>query len=50
MLVTGPLLYAGVGYAVDRFWLHTTVMPAVGLLLGAILSGFMFYRRYRDQA
>ncbi len=49
LMITGPLLYAGVGWAVDRYWLHTGVLTAVGLLLGAVLSGFMLYRRYRDR-
>ncbi|XSS48032.1 hypothetical protein ACQBAU_08450 [Propionibacteriaceae bacterium Y2011] len=50
LVITGPLFYTGVGWAVDHFWLHTGFLPAVGLLLGAVLSGVMFYRRYRDQA
>lgn len=44
-LLTGFLLYGGIGYLLDRL-LGTTWLTLVGLLLGAGLSFYLIYIRF----
>jgi F0F1-type ATP synthase assembly protein I len=44
-LISGPLLYGGLGWLVDK-WLGTTFFVVVGLLGGMALSIYVIYRRY----
>ena len=44
-LISGPLLYGGLGWLVDR-WLDTEVFVVIGLLAGMALSLYMIYLRY----
>ena len=46
ILLAGPLLYTGIGWAIDR-WLHTGPLGTVlGLLLGTGLSIYLVWIRY----
>ena len=44
-LITGPALYGGLGWLIDK-WLGTTFFVVVGLLGGMALSIYVIYRRY----
>lgn len=44
-LLSGMVLYGGIGWALDR-WLGTTFLVAVGLLIGATLSLIVVYLRF----
>ena len=43
-LIAGVLLYAGIGWLIDR-WLETRVFVAIGICLGAGLGIYMVYKR-----
>lgn len=44
-LITGPLLFGGLGWLVDR-WLGATLFVAVGILAGMGLSLYIIWLRY----
>jgi F0F1-type ATP synthase assembly protein I len=44
-LVTGPLLYGGIGWLLDR-WLGTEFLLPVGLVAGMALSLYLIWFRY----
>ncbi|WP_435203192.1 AtpZ/AtpI family protein [Janibacter sp. GS2] len=44
-LITGPLLFGGLGWLVDR-WLGVTLFVAVGILAGMGLSLYIIWLRY----
>lgn len=44
-LISGPLLYGGLGWLLDR-WLGTQVFVLIGLLAGMALSFYMIVLRY----
>ncbi|WP_370893509.1 hypothetical protein [Janibacter sp. GXQ6167] len=44
-LITGPALFGGIGYALDR-WLNITGLVVVGILLGMGLSLYSIWLRY----
>lgn len=44
-LITGPVLFGGLGWLLDR-WLGTTGFVALGLLLGMGLSLYIIWLRY----
>jgi len=45
-LITGPLLYGGLGWLVDR-WLGTyPVFASVGILLGVVAASYLVWVRY----
>jgi F0F1-type ATP synthase assembly protein I len=44
-LITGPLLYGGIGYFLDR-WLGTTWIVGVGIVGGMVLSLYLIWFRY----
>ena len=44
-LITGPIVFGGVGLLIDR-WLGTTAFIAVGILLGMALSLYIIWLRY----
>ena len=44
-LISGPLLYGGLGWLLDR-WLGTQVFVAIGLVAGMALSLYMIVLRY----
>ena len=44
-LITGPLLYGGLGWLLDR-WLGTQFLVAVGIVGGMALSLYVVYVRY----
>lgn len=44
-LLTGPALFGGIGYALDR-WLNITGLVVVGILLGMGLSLYSIWLRY----
>lgn len=44
-LISGPLLFGGLGWLVDR-WLGITVFVAVGILVGMGLSLYTIWLRY----
>lgn len=44
-LVSGLLLYGGLGWLVDR-WLNTTLWLPIGLLLGAVLGVYLVIKRF----
>ena len=44
-LMTGPLIYGGVGYLLDR-WLGTTWIVGVGIVGGMALSLYLIWFRY----
>ena len=44
-LITGPLLYGGIGYLVDR-WLGTNWIVGVGIVGGMALSLYLIWFRY----
>lgn len=44
-LVTGPVLYAGLGWLADR-WLGTGFLLPVGLLAGMAMSLYVVWLRY----
>jgi F0F1-type ATP synthase assembly protein I len=44
-LITGPLLYGGIGYLLDR-WLGTSWIVGVGIVGGMALSLYLIWFRY----
>ena len=44
-LITGPLLYGGLGWLLDK-WLGTQFLVAVGIVGGMALSLYLVYVRY----
>lgn len=44
-LISGPLLYGGLGWLVDRY-LHTSFLLPVGIVVGTALSVILIIRRY----
>ena len=44
-LISGPLLYGGLGWLLDR-WLGTQVFVVIGLVAGMALSFYMIVLRY----
>lgn len=44
-LISGPLLYGGLGWLLDR-WLGTQLFVAVGIVGGMALSLYLVYVRY----
>lgn len=44
-LISGPLLYGGIGYLVDR-WLGTNWVVGVGIVGGMALSLYLIWFRY----
>ena len=44
-LITGPMLFGGIGYAIER-WLGWGLAPLVGLLVGMALSVYLIWFRY----
>ncbi|MFX4285424.1 AtpZ/AtpI family protein [Janibacter sp. G349] len=44
-LITGPILFGGIGWLVDR-WLGVTGFIAVGILAGMALSLYIIWLRY----
>ncbi|WP_252976209.1 AtpZ/AtpI family protein [Janibacter melonis] len=44
-LISGPLLFGGIGWLLDR-WLGTSLIVAVGALLGMGLSLYVIWLRY----
>lgn len=46
-LVGGLILYAGIGWLLDR-WLDTSFFLPAGIVLGAGLAVVLIYFRYRD--
>ena len=44
-LITGPLLYGGLGWLLDE-WLGTQFLVAVGIVGGMMLSIYVVYVRY----
>ena len=44
-LITGPLIYGGIGYLLDR-WLGTTWIVGVGIVGGMALSLYLIWFRY----
>lgn len=44
-LITGPVLFGGLGWLLDR-WLGVTVFVAVGIILGMGLSLYIIWLRY----
>ena len=44
-LMTGPLIYGGIGYLLDR-WLGTTWIVGVGIVGGMALSLYLIWFRY----
>jgi ATP synthase protein I len=47
-VITGPLLYGGLGYLLDR-WLGTRFLVAVGLVGGMALAIYLVTVRYRTR-
>jgi hypothetical protein len=44
-MLTGPLIYGGIGYLLDR-WLGTTWIVGVGIVGGMALSLYLIWFRY----
>ena len=44
-LLTGPLVYGGIGYGLDR-WLGTSFLLPVGIVGGMALSLYLIWFRY----
>lgn len=44
-LLSGPVLYGLVGFAVDEF-AGTSVGVPIGIVVGFVLSGYIIYMRY----
>jgi F0F1-type ATP synthase assembly protein I len=44
-LITGPLIYGGIGYLLDR-WLGTNWIVGVGIVGGMVLSLYLIWFRY----
>lgn len=44
-LITGPVLFGGLGWLLDR-WLGITVFVAIGIILGMGLSLYIIWLRY----
>ncbi len=47
-LISGPVLFGGIGWALDR-WLGTSWLVAVGILGGMALSLYLIWFRYGTQ-
>lgn len=44
-LLSGPLLYGGVGWSLDRWWQTSFLLP-VGIVAGMALSIYLIWFRY----
>lgn len=44
-LISGPLVYGGLGYLLDR-WLDTRFLVGVGVLVGMALALYVVWLRY----
>ncbi|WP_116112785.1 AtpZ/AtpI family protein [Austwickia chelonae] len=44
-LFSGPLTFGGIGYGLD-YWLGTTFVVAIGILLGIAMSIYVIWLRY----
>jgi F0F1-type ATP synthase assembly protein I len=44
-LITGPVLFGGIGLLLDH-WLHTSFVVVVGILLGMATSLYLVWFRY----
>ncbi|MDO5699625.1 MAG: hypothetical protein Q4G51_16805 [Dermatophilus congolensis] len=44
-LITGPLVYGGIGHLVDR-WLGTSIGVGIGALIGMTLALYTVWLRY----
>ena len=47
-LISGPLLYGGIGWLLDR-WLHQAWLVPVGVLVGMTLALVLVYLRFGRQ-
>lgn len=47
-LISGPVLFGGIGWALDR-WLGTSWLVAVGIVGGMALSLYVIWFRYGTQ-
>jgi F0F1-type ATP synthase assembly protein I len=47
-LISGPVLFAGIGWALDS-WLNVGVFVPVGILAGMALSLYLVWVRYGTQ-
>lgn len=47
-VITGPVLYGGIGFGLDR-WLGTSWLVLAGILLGTALSLYVVWVRYGTQ-
>lgn len=44
-LITGPAVFGGLGWGIDR-WAGTSFVVAIGLLLGIAMSFYLIWLRY----
>ena len=47
-LISGPVMFAGIGWALDT-WLHTTFFVPIGILAGMSVSLYLVWFRYGTQ-
>lgn len=47
-LISGPVMFAGIGWALDR-WLNTGFFVPMGILAGMALSLYLVWVRYGSQ-
>lgn len=47
-LISGPVMFAGIGWALDR-WLGTEFLVPVGILTGMAVSLYLVWVRYGTQ-
>lgn len=47
-LISGPVVFGGIGWALDR-WLHTGFLIILGLLGGMAMSLYLVWFRYGTQ-
>jgi F0F1-type ATP synthase assembly protein I len=45
-LLAGVLLYGGIGWLIDRFWLGSGWATMIGVLFGLVLGMFVAIKRY----
>ncbi|MDR0836869.1 MAG: AtpZ/AtpI family protein [Propionibacteriaceae bacterium] len=45
-LLAGVLLYGGIGWLLDRFWLGSGWATMIGVLFGLLLGMFIAIKRY----
>ncbi|GAA4060271.1 AtpZ/AtpI family protein [Nonomuraea sp. NPDC050663] len=44
-VLSGIAIYGGLGWLLDR-WLGTSALFPIGVVLGVVLSVYLFYRKY----